>query len=72
MTFADTLRDYHQLEPHPVANGVYVTKRGVRGYPEIHPGAALLAQKSGPLGGRVYGRYIQRGFRGFGCGAARG
>ena len=46
MTFADTLRDYHQLEPHPVAGGVYVTKRGVRSYPAVHPGAALLAQKA--------------------------
>ena len=46
MTFADTLLEYRQLDPHPLANGVYVTKRGVRGYPAVHPGAALLAQKA--------------------------
>lgn len=44
MTFAETLRDYHRLERRAVQGGAYVTKQGVRGHPDIHPGAALIAR----------------------------
>ena len=46
MTFAEVLRDYHRLEPHPLPSGHFVTKKGVRGYPDVHPGAALIAREA--------------------------
>ena len=46
MTFSETLRDYHRLEPQPLLNGRYTTKKGVRGYPDIPAGAALLAKEA--------------------------
>lgn len=46
MTFSEILRDYHQLEPHPLQNGRFVTKKGVRGYPNIPAGASLLAKEA--------------------------
>ncbi len=44
MTFAETLHDYHRLESHSLQNGRYITKKGVRGYPDVHPGAALMVR----------------------------
>ncbi len=46
MTFSEVLRDYHRLEPHPLQNGRYVTKKGVRGYPDVPAGATLLAKEA--------------------------
>ena len=42
MTFAEVLRDYHRLEPHTLADNRYFTKKGVRGYPDVHPGVSLI------------------------------
>ena len=51
MTFAEVLRDYHRFEPHPLLthplpSGHYITKKGVRGYPDVHPGAVLIAREA--------------------------
>jgi len=47
VTFADMLSAYHRLEPRTLESGArYATKRGVRGYPELHPGVRLLLDKA--------------------------
>ena len=49
MSFAETLRRYHQLEPkhllQPGSGSRYAVKRGLRGYP-LHPGVALMLAKA--------------------------
>lgn len=41
VTFAETLKRYHRLEPKPWGTTRYAVKKGLRGYP-LHPGVALL------------------------------
>ena len=66
MTFDDVLRDYHRLEPRPLLNGRlnghYVTKKGVRGYPDISAGASLLARKADLSADRVSDLSSSAGF----------
>ena len=62
MTFSEVLRDYHRLESHPLQNGRYVTKKGVRGYPDVPAGAVLLAKQADLSADKVSDLTFSAGF----------